>query len=293
MKLNYIKEPSDNGGSAISGCGTIHVTEIKPTLDKLSKEMNLSPVNLNDFVLGSTGKREYSGDIDLVLDRDWCRWIVADLIDFLRFVYGKENVARNGDMVHLKYPIVGFDNTKNELLPRTGFVQIDFNIGNAQWERVYHASPGDTSAYKGGHRNLAIAAITAMTVLEKSEEVDTFNRPIRLKRWKWSPHGFIQVLRTSKRQSHTNVWMRKQDDQVTEGPYFDTDFVAKVLFEVDGTAADLESLETIMAAVKRNYGMTDQERIWKRIAENFQDWKLAKEFAYPPEIEAYFNRDDK
>jgi hypothetical protein len=48
-----------------------------------------------------------------------------------------------------------------------------------------------------------------------------------------------------------------------------------------------------MAAVKRNYGMTDCERIWKRSAANFHDWKDGRNFLYPEEISKYFPTDDK
>lgn len=294
MKLKYKSEPSDNGGSAVLGCGTIHKSEIKATLDKLSTTFpcEVFGVNLNDFVLGSTGKREYSGDIDLVLDSQWCKMTPADFMAFLRLHYPQDAVAKNGAMVHLRFPIVGFDPSKDEVKPRTGFVQIDFNFGDAAWEKVYHFSPGDASAYKGAHRNLAIAAITTVVDIKKSDEVDTFNRPVVLTRWKWSPHGFVRVIRVSKRDKYSNMWMKKQEDTVVKGPIFDADQIAKILFE-DGTAKDIESLETIIAAVKRNFGMVDQERIWQRMAGNFRDWKDGRNFEYPSEIAAYFQPDDK
>lgn len=294
MKLNHKSEPSDNGGSAVLGCGTIHKSEIRATLDHLSSNFpcDVFGVNLNDYVLGSTGKREYSGDIDLVLDSSWCRMSPGDFHAFLRLHFPIDAVARNGAMVHLRYPIIGYDATKDELKPRTGYVQIDFNFGDAAWERVYHYSPGDISAYKGGHRNLAIAAITTVVDVKKSDEVDTFNRPVVITRWKWSPHGFVRIIRVSKRDKHSNMWMKKQDDTIVKGPIFDANEIAKILFE-DGTAKDLDSLETLIEAVKRNFGMVDQERIWQRIASNFRDWKGADNFVYPPEIDRYFQSDDK
>lgn len=287
MKINYKTPPLNNGGGAVSGCGTIHKSEIAPTLDQLTADWTgMSPVNFNECLVGSTGKREYSGDIDLVLDTKWCKLSSGAIADFLREMTGAANVARHGEMVHLKYPIKNFDASQNEIGPRTGFVQIDFNIGDAAWEKVYHFSPGDKSAYKGAHRNLGIAAITTVVDVTRDDEVDTFNRPIVSKRWKWSPHGFVRVIRQSQRDKNTNVWMKKQLDTVIDGPYFDADRIASILFE-DGTAADIESLETLMVAVKRNFGMVDQERIWKRMAENFSDWSQGKDFWYPPEIDKY------
>jgi hypothetical protein len=293
MKLAYITQPTDLGGSAVPDCGTIHRSEIKRTLDNLSSELSW-PVNFNDCLLGSTGKREYSGDIDLVIDLlDWDIHNITGFRTLLENRYGKSSVARNGAMLHLRYPIADYNSDLDDVKPRTGFVQIDFNFGNKDWEKFYHSSPGEDSAYKGAHRNLIIAAITSVFIIEKSDETDTFNRPIQLQRWKWGSNGFILVERTSQRDKHSNIWMRKQNDEIIDGPFMDPEFIAQTLFIVDGTAEDFYSLETIIAAVKRNYGMVDQERIWKRTARNFSEWSQGKLFTYPAEISRYFLVNDK
>lgn len=289
MKLAYITQPTDLGGTAVADCGTIHASELKSTLDKLSEELELG-VNLNDYMIGSTGKREYSGDIDLVLRYDpGYKAFHIMLVE----KFGLSATARNGEMVHLKYPIIGYDATKDEAKPRTGFVQIDFNFGDVDWEKVYHYAPGDTSEYKGAHRNLIIAAISSLVDNETSPLLDYYDRPISHIRWKWGGKGLIRVNRHSMKDNETGEWSRKQFDTNIEGPVFDADQIAKVLLPVDGTAADLHSLETIMAAVKRNYGMVDQERIWERTARNFSEWKQGKLFAYPTEISRYFLLNDK
>jgi len=289
MKLNYITPPEDAGGAAIPGCGTIHKSEIEATLLKLSRELRF-PFDLNNYTLASTGKREYSGDIDLVIDTDWYTAGHKAFQIALEGEYGKENVAKNGDLIHLKYPIVGYQSEFEELKPRTGFVQIDFNFGPVKWERFYHFSAGEESAYKGAHRNLAIAAICGSTGAE-SKEFDTFGRPRSTIRWKWGPKGFSKINRCS---IPTEVgFLKKQLDVHLEGPFFNPAEVASVLFPVDGAEKDLESLETIIGAVKRNYNKDVQERIWKRIASNFTDWKDARNFIYPPEISHYFLLNDK
>lgn len=294
MKLNYKTVPENCGGGALEDCGTIHRTEIKATLHTLAKQSKtLGKIDLNDYLLGSTGKREYSGDIDVVLDKKLFQFTPVELAAELREEFGAENIARNGAMVHLRFPIAEFDKSKNEARPRTGYVQIDFNLGDADWERVYHFGTGDASAYKGAHRNLAIAAITSCTPIEESEEKDQFGRPIELTRWKWSPHGFMLVTRKSVRDNNSGIWKRKQEDTMIDGPYFDPDFIAKTLFRKDGKSSDIDSLETLVDAVKRNYNSEEQERIWKRMAENFSDWSDGKLFLYPSEIDRYFPSNDK
>jgi len=292
MKLNYISTPADLGGTAVSGCGTIHCTEISPTLIKLSDDLEM-PFDFNDYILGSTGKREYSGDIDLVVDDAWWSYGISAFRQNLEETFGKENLSRHGNMLHLRYPIVGYNPNNKDALPRTGFVQIDFNFGNSEWEKFYHYVDGE-SAYKGAHRNLMIAAICSSTQLEDLEpgKVDGYNRPINSIRWKWGPNGLIRVQRRSVRD-RDGVWTRKQKDEALTLPYTDPADIADILFPENGNIKDMYSMESLMEAVKRNYGMTDQERVWKRAANNFYDWPQGKLFRYPPEISEYFLQDDK
>ena len=291
MKLKYKETPASEGGAALPACGTIHLSEVRPTLTKLSDELEF-PFDLNDYVLGSTGKKEYSGDIDLVLDDKWYSHGPTQLRNELEELFGKENVARNGNMIHLRYPIVGYNATLDERKPRTGYVQIDFNLGDSAWERIYHYSPGDESEYKGAHRNLAIAAITTVSGVTSSRILDGYDRPVEQCRWKFGPNGFIKVRRTSSKD-RAGVWKRKQDDVALLPPVRNASEIAEILFPIDGKESDLHSLETIMLAVKRNFGMVDQERIWRRCAENFHDWRDGRNFIYPPEIEKYCPPNDK
>lgn len=292
MELKYRETPDSEGGGAVPGCGTIHKSEIQETLHALSDEMHF-PFDLNEYIIGSTGKREYSGDIDVVLDTIWWPHGAKALKDDLDEAYGQENVKRFGTSVHLKYPIKNYDSTKQDRLPRTGFVQIDFNFGNATWEKFYHFSAGPASGYKGAHRNLAIAAITAVTNTKDNSQKDSYNRPITQIRWKWSPKGFMRVQKTSEYDFEHERWKRIQNEDILDGPYLDPAMIARLIFKKDGTQDDLSSLEAIINAVKRNYTKEEQDYIWERMAKNFGDWKDGKNFIYPAEIEPYFTSNDK
>jgi hypothetical protein len=288
MKLKYAKTPESEGGGAVPDCGTIHRSEIKSTLTQLSDELEF-PFDLNDFVVGSTGKSEYSGDIDVVLDDKWWGHGSLALKQQLIEMFGEERVARNGSMVHLAYPISNYDESFNERKPRTGIVQVDFNFGNYEWEKFYHYSPGDTSEYKGAHRNLVIGAICGSVNTVNSEELDTYNRPITQERWKYSTAGFSRVLRKSKKDERSGVWMKKQDDTILDGPHFDPNFIIKTLFPVSSSNNCMHSMETLLSNIKQNYSIEDQELVFKRIANNFGDWKGGEIFLYPTEISKHFN----
>lgn len=281
MPLNYIKIPPNEGGGAISNCGTIHISEIVPTLSALTDQLGL-PYSLNDYVVGSTGKMEYSGDIDVVIDRTMFDGNIEDFHKDLKELFGSQDVARHGALLHLKYPIAAFNSSNAVRLPRTGFVQIDFMFGDLEWEGFYHFSAGDKSAYKGAHRNLAISAITTHLAEITSIDVDSYARPISLIKWKWGSNGFIQVIRTSVKKK--DVWLKQQHDELVQGPIKNPHVISRTLFPADGTPDDLNSLETLIAAVKRNFTTDDRADIFARIAANFDDWQYGHYFKYPPEI---------
>ena len=290
MKLNQIRKPLHDGGGAVPGCGVIHRNEVLPTLKKLAQDLHLP--DLTNRVLGSTGKKEYSGDIDIVLD-DKSPEEIMELFKDLQTIYGSANVAKNGSMVHLRHPIENFDPSKDEHLPRNGYVQIDFNFGDVDWEKTYHHSPGESSAYKGAHRNLAISAIAANTDVVASDERDSHDRPITEIRWKWGQKGFSKVERKSLKDKRTGNWMRKQEDVILDGPYKDATIISKILFPQDGSPDDLDSLESIIEAVKRNFEPAVQQHIFARMAKNFKGWKDYSNYTYPAEIAQYFPPNDK
>lgn len=297
MKLKYISEPNSLGGTAVPDCGTIHRSEIKDTLLDLSHDLG-TPFDFNDYTLGSTGKRDYSGDIDVVVDSKWWTDGIPAFRQKLEEKFGKENVARNGDMLHLKYPINGYNSWHCRALPRTGFVQIDFNFGDVDWERFYHYSDAN-SEYKGAHRNLMISAICAeLNTAIDFEDAPTLVRwddeiiPTSIIRWKWGSNGFIRVHRKSVKDKHGH-WSRKHEDTVLDGPFYSPMVMAHILFPKTPGTNCFNSLETLITAVKKNYGIVECERVWRRAAKNFSEWNQGKLFEYPPEISAYFLSKDK
>jgi hypothetical protein len=297
MKLKYTGTPTDLGGTAVPGCGTIHISEIKETLTKLSNDLEM-PFDFNDYIVGSAGKREYSGDIDLVLDDARWDYGVTAFRENLEEVFGKDNVARNGDMLHLKYPVVMYEEDLQEAQPRTGFVQIDFMFGNSVWKKFYHYAD-ENSEYKGAHRNLMLAAITSelntyphIDLNDLCPTVRESDRPAGIIRWKWGSNGLIQVNRHSVKDKHGH-WKKKQEDTVIAGPYTDPKTIAGILFPSAQNEDVFKSMESLMIAVKENYGMVDCERVWRRSARNFYDWPQGKLFEYPSEIATYLPPNDK
>ena len=113
---------------------------VVPTVQWLEK---LTGLNLVDNMLGSTGYKETSGDLDLGIDADKIskETLINQLIK--RGIEPKD-IKKSGDSVHLKTPILG--STSN------GYVQTDFMFGNPNWQKFSLKGSPEGSPYKGLHR---------------------------------------------------------------------------------------------------------------------------------------------
>jgi hypothetical protein len=276
------------GGNAFDGVGTIHIDELKPTLDYIAKKTNLR--DIGGRVLGSVGKKEYSGDIDLAVEpktKEEMEQFIADL----RKTFGDTNVRKIGKLLTTKVPIQNFNPDNDGRYPRTGYVQVDYMFGDRDWLKLYLHSPRETeSKLKGTHRNIALSTIAGYTDRATSKEVDDQGRPIETIRWKWSPNdGLIKVRRTSRKNDKTGKWLQKQDEEILGKPYKNANDIVKVLFNGKVGADVLNSAESIVEAVKKAFDKATQEEIFKQMAKNFsQHHDIGKKpFDYPPEIAQY------
>lgn len=119
---------------------------IVPTVQWLEQ---LTGLNLVDNMLGSTGRKETSGDLDLGIDETK---ITKDVLiqQLLKRGIKAEDIKKSGDSVHVKTPILGDKSN--------GYVQTDFMFGDPEFQKFSLVADGD-SAYKGVHRAILLASI--------------------------------------------------------------------------------------------------------------------------------------
>lgn len=120
---------------------------VVPTVQWLEQ---LTGLNLVDNMLGTTGKKETSGDLDLAVDASK---ISKDVLvqQLLKRGIAPADIKKSGDNVHLKTPILG--DAKN------GFVQTDFMFGEPDFQRFSMTGSPEGSPYKGMHRHILLASI--------------------------------------------------------------------------------------------------------------------------------------
>lgn len=264
-------------GGAMPGVGVIHIDEIQPTLAALQKVLG---VDLQNNTLGSVGKREFSGDIDVALQIS--REDIPEFLEKLKRTPEIKDIAQSS-VIMTKVEIQNYDKEKTEKSnrPRTGFVQVDFMPGDPSWLKTYYHSPNEKdSKYKGVFRNLLIAEIAM--VYDRQDTVDTIpdGRPVRSVRWMWSPtEGLIKVVRTPVPKQSGDGYTKKNQNKIISGPFKNPDDIAKNMGL--NSAEDLYSFETLLDAIKKHYGPD----LIKKILAGFTNNRTVQDIGIPSEIQ--------
>ncbi len=261
-------------GGSMPGVGPIHIDEINPTLDTLEKHLG---IDLKNNVLGSVGKKEFSGDIDVAIQVDADK--IPELVKKIEACPLIMDIAKSS-VIMTKVKIEGFDQSKQTTKPRTGYVQVDFMPGDPEWMKTYYHSPSDKeSKYKGVFRNLMIATIAAIRDSRASGETIDDGRSAEVERWIWSPtEGLVRIKRVPAQRKDGKGYTKKNIDTPIQKPIKNPDQIAKAL-GLDG-AKDLNSFESLLAAVEKNLAADEVEKIKTSFAKN----GTVKDIGVPSEL---------
>ena len=206
MKLN---EGGNVFKTAEGGPATqrINQTDIKPTVKWLEQ---LTGLPLMDNMLGSTGQKPTSGDLDLAVDsavisKDelsdrLTKWAESHNFD------PNEWTKKSGISVHFKTPITGRE--------ERGYVQTDFMFVQKPEFSKFILRSDPQSEYKGATRNILINSIAKAQGLKLNQNAGLFRR---------SDNAFI-----------------------TDDP----DQIAKMLLNKSATQVDLGSVESILGQLR-------------------------------------------
>ena len=274
------------GGNAFPDVGAIHKNEVQHTLDSLYKKLQLTYPH---HILGSTGKKEFHGDLDIGIAIP--KKERHDFFLFLKSHFGDHEVKSYGALYSIKFPIACYQQYETDK-KRTGKVQIDFIMGDdLEWLKFFYHSPVE-SKLKGTHRNIAISSLAGFTDRYEDEMRDVYDRPVLLRRWKWSPTtALTQVERRSRRSLVTGLYIKKQDELFLSDAITDPKKAAEVLFKGKLSHNYFDSCETVVEAINILY--QDQPEYKERIFEQMA-WDLRHNhnignvgWEYPPEIAVY------
>lgn len=138
---------------------------VVPTVQWLE---GLTGLNLVDNMLGSTGRADTSGDLDLGVDAGK---VSKELL--IQQLLGKgidpKDIRKSGDSVHLKTPILGD--------PNNGYVQTDFMFtDNPAWQHFALTGGAVGSQFKGMHRHVLLSSIAKALGLKWSPKFGLLDR---------------------------------------------------------------------------------------------------------------------
>lgn len=164
LPLNFLLEGGHIFKNATGDIITVSIkkSDIKTTLDWLEK---ITQLPLTDYTLGSVGKKETSGDLDIVVDETKISKdeLINRLTNWIKKQGGnpKEWIKKLGISVHFKTPIAG--DSKN------GYVQTDFMFHkDPTWMKFSMHSAGDASKFSGAERNMIMSSIAKSQGLKYS-----------------------------------------------------------------------------------------------------------------------------
>jgi hypothetical protein len=196
----------DDAGSILTK--QINKADVLPTVQWLE---TITGMELTDHMLGTTGKREVSGDLDLAIDANEVN--KNDFVTKLSMYIDKQGgnpkdwIRKSGISVHFKTPIKGDE--------ANGYVQADFMFGEREWLKWSMTGGKEGSELKGSHRHIILASIA------------------KAKGMKWSfQNGLIN---------------RENNEVITKDP----NEIAKKLLGLSATAKNLEDPEAILDYVSK------------------------------------------
>jgi hypothetical protein len=268
--------PLEESGS-VEGTGLIHLSEVEPTLAYLESKTGL---DIQNNVLGSTGKKTWSGDIDVAMDAS--PGDIPEIINTLNNISGVEKVQRlPGNSITSRVKIQQYDASieNDDGRPRTGYVQVDFMVGEPGWMKTYYHSPAQgESRYKGVVRNIMLSAIAANYNQQVSDQQLDDGRPLVVERYKFGNNGLVRIRRTPKPKKNGDGYTKANIDEVIEGPWKDSAEIVRLLDL--GDTSVLNSFETLLKAIEGRY---DRETVY-RIKEELRNNQLLKEIGIPEEL---------
>jgi len=266
-------------GGHMDGVGAIHISEIKPTLAVLERELG---IDLTNNTLGSVGKKEFSGDIDVAITLEDDQ--IPELMKKLDSIGIVDEVKKGPLVVLSRVEIQNYQEDLETDRPRTGYVQVDFMIDeDPEWLKTFYHSPSDKeSKYKGAFRNIALGALSQFVDRQESQEKTEDGRPLETERYMFSSKkGLVRVIRRPVPKKNGQGYTKKNDNEVIDGPWKRGDEIAEKLRL--GDVKNLNSFETVFDAIKKNHG----PEITKKFSRAFAADQTVQSMGIPDEIREY------
>lgn len=170
MKNNLLEGGNifkDEAGTVLTR--RIAKADVIPTVQWLE---TVTGLELTDHMLGTTGKKETSGDLDIAIDANEVdkNEFANKLAEYIKKQGGdpKQWIKKSGISVHFKTPIKGEE--------ANGYVQADFMFGEREWMKWSMTGGREGSQLKGAHRHMILSSIAKAKGMKWSFQNGLMNR---------------------------------------------------------------------------------------------------------------------
>ena len=257
-----------NAFPALRDLRRIRREEIEPTLRFVAEQVRGYGITLDilrDGLMGSAGKQDDSGDLDIVLDAAaFPRGILWDLTAAVTHVHPEVYIETRqlpGDLLITAWPVVASWSPDGTVVFGEGRVQIDLFWGHAEWMKFTHWSPGrDRSPYPGVMIN---AALHQYGHLHPIYSLSDRHGPVAVIEWYLDLLQGIQPTWKLRKQPGQDPGVVDPDTWETQCPAGDVfrmtrtglirdpDVAVRLLFGDGVTRADIATFEGLWAVIER------------------------------------------
>lgn len=224
---NIIRE----GGNAFNNVSRIKREYINDVVDLfkhtvIEKLLNADPKD-SLFLLGSTGKKTDSGDIDIGLDANILHDNILVSLMKLDELCAKNNIKSYINTISFDMLHVCFQQPNNK------FVQIDLLLTEyPEFTKFFMFSPAENeSRYKGAHRNTLLKSILLAATLS-NVIYDNKHQPIKWNQYDLTSNGMIQCAKTLV-DENGNRLMYKTTNEPLEIEYAKNEYIHYLSHDVD------------------------------------------------------------
>lgn len=281
------------------GINPILKNEIKPTIDLFYSMTGFKYGSLT--IIGSTGKKEISNDIDVAVDMN--EYPFEDTCEALKRFYGEDNCFINKGAKIGSFAVPA--NTQAGILEK--LIQIDLMfVNNIEWAKFIYYSPSPSeSRYKGAIRTILLSAV-ASNHGEMGKDMFVFTDGIlvgavrRCIDFSLGLKRKIEVRRTKKDGTLLKTMKPATLEEFREKfPYARTELVddvktiddpnvvVKTLFGPGTNVADINTAEKIIEIINH---WEARDKIYERAAQRLKRG-VEKIGPIPPEIEEFIRRE--
>lgn len=232
--------------------------------DNFTSEYGMDYNYLKSHMMGSAGKQADSGDLDIVTNSsDFNKETLKAISRKVKATFGQDYSREDGlnaGHLNLAIPIEGDE--------ANGYIQVDLLLGQPEWMKFTHHSPGsEVSKYKGVFISQALGVIARMKNIwkhrdKKGERVGEIN-------WAYDLEKGLHVRARLRKQPGQGLSSVTPDEfesfpwekygvnppRVPRYGYIDNpEAVVKILLGNDVKPSDIDTFEKLMAICKKKFG---------------------------------------